>query len=398
MKDRKIVFLVEYDKAGEFFFRFAAAIGGHCVFVTALPSVYFKAKLLGYQAFLTGWRKHGEKLSVSDAELEATKAVALGAMPIRKARDRACEVFNAVKSAVFTDEENKDVYVLTWNGASVSGVAARAIKQHYPETKLLFLEIANLPGKIFVDPKGVNAQSSLYRDPLLLDLYDLPSDKEFSEWTENYVAEKSKPSYVAPQAKKQALGAFALIDFFYSAVFGNNYFGSPVLKIKNYLGYKNENKVQVDYVKHSEVGLFAFLPLQVSNDSQILINSDVDNVDAIRLISSRESCLLVKPHPAERDTSYLAQAVLGMSNVSVTDENTFDLIRASSKVYTINSTVGLEALILGKNVEFLGRSYFSHFNNDRLKRYIFSFLINIDFFSESKISRLDAENVLSRAA
>lgn len=54
----------------------------------------------------------------------------------------------------------------------------------------------------------------------------------------------------------------------------------------------------------------------------------------------------------------------------------------SSKVVTINSTVGLEALILDKEVEVLGRAVYSHFDHERLKAYVCRYLINIDYFDD----------------
>lgn len=398
MRNRKVIFLVEYDKAGDFFFRLASSLKCHCVFVTALPSVFYKAKKLGYQAVLTGFRNRGPEKWVPDAALNATKAVALKSLSISKGRNRVSEIFNVLKRTVLSGGTDSEIYILTWNGSSISGIAAREIKASFPDVKLLFLEIANLPGKIFVDPEGANAQSSLYRDPTLLDSYPLPAEREFEEWSKHYISEKSRKNYVAPQAKKQSLSYLAMFDFLYSVVLGNNYFGNPLVKLKNYLGIKGKKSVELEVLTDNSVKDFAFLPLQVSNDSQLLINSDIGNCEAVRLVSRKESKLLIKPHPAERDVSYLADVVSGLKNVYVTRENTFDLINSATKVYTINSTVGLEALILGKSVEFLGRSYFSYFDKDRLKKYLFSYLLNFDFFSDQAISSAGAEEILSRAS
>ena len=51
-----------------------------------------------------------------------------------------------------------------------------------------------------------------------------------------------------------------------------------------------------------------------------------------------------------------------------------DLIKAADRVITINSTVGMEALLYHKPVEILGRAFYQHFDNERLKKYIHHYL------------------------
>jgi len=67
-------------------------------------------------------------------------------------------------------------------------------------------------------------------------------------------------------------------------------------------------------------------------------------------------------------------------------------------VVTINSTVGLEALLYGKKVVSLGRCFYKEFDQARLLKYIHSFLIDgIDYFGSGEISTLSARNVFARA-
>jgi Capsule polysaccharide biosynthesis protein. len=53
-------------------------------------------------------------------------------------------------------------------------------------------------------------------------------------------------------------------------------------------------------------------------------------------------------------------------------------------IYTINSTVGLESLILGKEVIVLGKAIYSAFDTEMLKKYIHSYLIDFDYFSKNE--------------
>ncbi|MNP77922.1 Capsule polysaccharide biosynthesis protein [compost metagenome] len=58
----------------------------------------------------------------------------------------------------------------------------------------------------------------------------------------------------------------------------------------------------------------------------------------------------------------------------ITQENTLDLIKASTRVITINSTVGLEAKLYRKRVEVLGRAFYAHFSHEQLKKYLHRYL------------------------
>ena len=70
----------------------------------------------------------------------------------------------------------------------------------------------------------------------------------------------------------------------------------------------------------------------------------------------------------------------------------------SSKVIVINSTVGLEAIICGKSVEFLGKSFYAKFTDDKvLNFYINHWLVDIDMFKESVIDDKILNQILNNA-
>ena len=76
---------------------------------------------------------------------------------------------------------------------------------------------------------------------------------------------------------------------------------------------------------------------------------------------------------------------LAGDDIIVTNSNTFELIQNARIVITINSTVGLEALILNKYVIFLGDTFYKNFDQERLKKYLLKYLINIEYFSNDKV-------------
>ena len=79
---------------------------------------------------------------------------------------------------------------------------------------------------------------------------------------------------------------------------------------------------------------------------------------------------------------------------NITNNNIYELIEECEFIITINSSVGLLAKIIGKEVIFIGNTYFDKLDSHNLPAYIESFLLNIDFWDEKyelsvdEISRL----------
>ena len=123
-----------------------------------------------------------------------------------------------------------------------------------------------------------------------------------------------------------------------------------------------------------------------------ILKSDVNNEQAIRKaaeIAIERNCqLYVKVHPAETDVEMLKryQVLRDELNFKLVDANTTELIKKANKIVTINSTVGLEALIYNKPLTVLGRAIYTNFNYELMKKYIHSYLVNCDYFSEQPIS------------
>jgi capsular polysaccharide export protein len=149
--------------------------------------------------------------------------------------------------------------------------------------------------------------------------------------------------------------------------------------------------------------VYVFLPLQVSADTQLKLHSDVTNIEAIRqAVGYAEKIgaeLFVKVHPAETDRGELRQIcdLSSKLNFDIVSSATLDLVRNAHSVVTINSTVGLEALMYNKKVITLGRSFYRDFDSDRLKKYIHHFLVDgIDYFGSGAVSADAAKALLNR--
>lgn len=184
----------------------------------------------------------------------------------------------------------------------------------------LFAELAPLPGFLTLDPQGVNFAGSVPSDPAFYAAW-VDRHPDAPDWRETGRHLTARPPRRAPLA-----GAAAPVD-----------------------------------------GPFVFVPLQVPGDSQIRYFGDwIDSVESlVRAVQVASDHLppgwrlVIKEHPSSRvplghlvDPARHPRCVLD----NVTD--TFELVRRSRAVITINSSVGLQSFYFDKPVVVLGRAFF----------------------------------------
>ena len=288
-----------------------------------------------------------------------------------------------------------------WNGSSslactICDIAVRC------DCKTLFFEISNFPGKLFVDPQGVNVQSWFaenYEDITSL-AYD---SSKFETWCSDYLAKKLADHQVPQALISTKFNWFYLLDVIGFCLFSAPYTEKPDIIRRTYR-FLCSKKVYYHYDNFEPEmnGGYVFFPLQVSTDSQLLVNSDIDNLNALYLASqiarNEGKLLVVKPHPAEGDRAYVARLTLLRSKLGFlfVDDNTFKLIKFSSRVVTINSTVGMEAMLLDKPVTVLGRAMYEKFSKADLMYYLQEYLIEVDFFDNVPISKNQFNAIIQR--
>jgi len=103
---------------------------------------------------------------------------------------------------------------------------------------------------------------------------------------------------------------------------------------------------------------YVFWPLQVSSDTQIQEHSMYKSMyQALEYILPRIfSYIVLKEHPAEREN--IDYSVFENNRIKIINSDLSDLIDKSQYVITINSSVGLQALERGKNVDVYGRAMY----------------------------------------
>lgn len=149
------------------------------------------------------------------------------------------------------------------------------------------------------------------------------------------------------------------------------------LSIENVFKLKNLLTKKVREIRRSDLDLnqrYIFVPFQVETDSQIIEFSNkiksMNNLvalvsEAVDLYNKEfedDLKVIFKPHPVDKSVNIdyiVSQLDIYSSSLISFKEETIDLIRNAELVMTINSTVGIEALINGKNVITLGSAFYN---------------------------------------
>ena len=184
--------------------------------------------------------------------------------------------------------------------------------------KTLFIENGLLPNTIVLDAKGVNFTNSLPREPFFY---------------QNYIP----PSTPLPQNLIPRLP-------------------------------KNEEKFSKQNTKLP--AKYIFIPFQVDYDTQLIVNSPwIKDMRALfqlfesiqNDIKDQQLHFIFKEHPSSLiDYPDLHEKASKNRHLHIiNDHSTQELIEKAQAVVTINSTVGIESLLLGKKVIVLGNAFYN---------------------------------------
>lgn len=204
--------------------------------------------------------------------------------------------------------EEKPKKVALWNGQKLPNATIVQVAK-YLKIDIVFFENGLLPNTTTCDYSGVNAKNSL------------PKKKEFYIDLELSDTKLLNTLIVRPMHKRRKVEA--------------------------------EIKLPKRYL---------FLPFQVPNDTQIVVNSPwiksmeqllIETVNALVSLNDETIYLVVKEHPSWK-LSHKHLHNKHSNVVFANGNNTENLIKGSLGVITINSTVGIEALLLNKKVITLG--------------------------------------------
>ena len=185
--------------------------------------------------------------------------------------------------------------------------------------RTLFAELAPIAGHVTLDPQGVNAAGMLSADP-----------EYYRAWG-------------AAHADSGAVDRWRE-------------------RLVTRAGVSRDNQGETGS------GPFLFVPLQVRGDTQISVHGDwIGSVPAFIDEVARAAQhlppgwrVVFREHPSDRQGNAEQLGRLVGPRVAVDNAtDTFELVRRSAGAVTVNSSVGMQALLFGKPVLVLGRSNYS---------------------------------------
>lgn len=208
---------------------------------------------------------------------------------------------------------NKPDALVVWNGgtwffrAAIQAAEEAGIQVFYAENGLL-------PNTVTLDPKGINYANSLPRTP---DFYRALTD-----------CRNSFSNVLQPRQSARSLAAKAV----------------PV------------------------PSRYILVPLQVNTDSQILVNSpwipDMYHLldvlrDIVPRLHDKDVTFVIREHPSCRATYDAYHESMGPRFLFANGNPMQELIDNAEAVLTINSTAGIESLLLGKKVIVAGNAFYT---------------------------------------
>lgn len=313
----------------------------------------YSGKLLflkeGIQAFTLGelldMAPHGTSLRVPDADIEGLLQYDLEIGHLRVDDYGGKKgLFNYARGVLnaysLLAQKLSPQIAFVWNGAAFWQRAMAYVAKER-QVPCFFMERGLLSGTLVVDPKGVNYGSSIAG----------------RHWKRCRATEPSGEDV-------------AKLDEFR---------GKLVLSRKTVVahGLNLTSEEAQERLKIPPEAIVVLLPLQIESDSNILFYSPFyksmpavigDVVEALECYP--DVYLVVKPHPEDKDRLVELDVFSG-SQCQLNDELSLPtLLDCADVVVTINSTVGLEALLFGKPVVTLGQAIYSNkgFTFDMLDR------------------------------
>lgn len=254
--------------------------------------------------------------------------------------------------------------VFQWNGYHFPGpLVSQICRQRGIAT--LYGENGFFPKTLQIDPEGVNADSSLARRT--------PEQWRagWSPWPEQQESPPIEGGHFLPKAvlettRLQKLHSLLQVHTLEQRYYGKLYRPNPLDKVRE-LRRTNQVKAQRPTTANTKLPeQFLFVPLQVHDDTQITIHSPwirnmrelVSAVIAARNQLKLPHTVVVKEHPVDLGRIDYKEFIAKADAVWLWDYPLEELLERAAAVITVNSSVGLEAVLAGRAVVSLGASVY----------------------------------------
>jgi hypothetical protein len=229
---------------------------------------------------------------------------------------------------------------------------------------VLYTEAGFFPDTLVMDPMGVNCNSILMK----LRMEELPPPNPV---TEKFLASfrdggmQPRPGTCNLETLSSHVHSLSMLRKEFAVINGR----TSLWVAKNFLFPKLVRRTKNGDPKTRDLGRYLFVPLQVHDDTQVLVNSPTirEMASLVRCVAGylpKDLRLVIKPHPLDKGRARLYEVrktmrSLGSRGSLVEHTSSRELVRNAVSVCTLNSTVGLEALLHGKPTVCLGRSWYA---------------------------------------
>jgi capsular polysaccharide export protein len=313
-------------------------------------------------------------------------------------QDQANEYYSSFAEQIEkTVSAKTTALALLWGGGDTVASCAMIDQCRLNSIPILYIDRANIPGKIFADPKGMNFNSELYQNISLLD--GTPAKKElFDRYQKEFISMERQGGGEAGNN----INWFLPLDILYSYFIRLPFRGEArIWKKLHETVIKNESKFGDNY--DITKGSFIFVPLNHSFEIR-KENKDYGPAEEIIKCASfraneQQLDVVVKFHPAENDQAFLSfiNALKAQYRFFIRQDDSRTLLLHAHGVVASNTSVALEAMLLNRPVLHFAKSLYREMNHTRLVNYVTSYLMDVDTTSSDQIPVETITKFLTRA-
>ena len=265
----------------------------------------------------------------------------------------------------------KNLVFFVWGGNTI---AATAIKNtaKINSIDVLFFDYGNYDNRIFIDPCGINIDSYVYNNfELVLKNYE----------TKTAISDLKILVKTGNKKNKINLNFYFFLDLIFSWVRGLPFRGekNPLKKI-HYLAKKMLHKQRTKTLITDKFYFIAFAHSYEINKLNLKIPNVIKQLEVI-IDEARLNNLVVlaKFHPDETDDIFMRSIfrLEKQKNFSIVDYDAVELIEKAERVYLYNTSLAITAILHGKEIFFMCKSFYDKFDKNSLIYFLKYYLLDL---------------------
>jgi capsular polysaccharide export protein len=336
-------------------------------------------------------------------------------MPSREIQQKDFSQCGELQYGLFTQDQANDYYssfaeriekilsakttalALLWGGGDTVASCAMIDQCRLNSIPILYIDRANIPGKIFADPKGMNFNSELYQNISLLDGTPAKNDV-FDRYQREYISTYRQGGAEA----RNNINWFLPLDILYSYFVRLPFRGEARIWKKLQEKFIMKDSKSGDKYEITK-GSFIFVSLNHSFEIRKENKNYGPAEEIIKLASLRakeqQVDVVVKLHPAENDKAFISfiNALKAQYRFFIRQDDSRTLLLHAQSVVASNTSVALEAMLLNRPVLHFAKSLYREMDHNRLVNYVTSYLLDVDTTSSDQIPAETIAKFLTRA-